>query len=131
MKIKKIEVKNFRLLKDFSIDIEDDLSLIIGKNNTGKTSFLCILQKFLNEEKNTFSYNDFNIEYQSEIETALKSYDYWEFSISLEITIEYNEKDDLSSFIINNLDPNVNCVIVNLPFPATINSLLFYRFLTH
>ncbi len=38
MKISKIKVKNYRLLKDFDIDLEDELSLIIGKNNCGKTN---------------------------------------------------------------------------------------------
>lgn len=31
MKIYKINVENFRLLRDFSMDLEDDLSLVIGK----------------------------------------------------------------------------------------------------
>ena len=43
MKIERITVKNFRLLRDFSIDLEDSLSLVIGKNNVGKTSLLLIL----------------------------------------------------------------------------------------
>ena len=38
MKIKKIKIENFRLLKNFELDLEDKLSLVIGKNNCGKTS---------------------------------------------------------------------------------------------
>ena len=38
MILKKMEVKNFRLLKDFKLDFKDELSLVIGKNNCGKTS---------------------------------------------------------------------------------------------
>ena len=38
MKIYKIQVENFRLLKNFSIDVEDELSLVLGKNNTGVIS---------------------------------------------------------------------------------------------
>lgn len=48
MKIFKIEVENFRLLRNFSMDLENELSLVIGKNNTGKTSILFVLEKFLN-----------------------------------------------------------------------------------
>lgn len=40
MKIKEIKVENFRLLKEFRLELEDDLSLLIGKNNVGKTSLL-------------------------------------------------------------------------------------------
>lgn len=32
MKIKKIEVENFRLLKNFSMDLEEELSLVILDN---------------------------------------------------------------------------------------------------
>ena len=44
-------MENFRLLKSFSIDLEDGLSLVIGKNNTGKTSILSVLEKFLNQSE--------------------------------------------------------------------------------
>ena len=43
MKITKIIINNFRLLKNTEIDLEKDLSLIIGKNNCGKTSVLSAL----------------------------------------------------------------------------------------
>lgn len=46
MKIKEIKVENFRLLKEFQLELEDDLSLLIGKNNVGKTSLLVVLDKF-------------------------------------------------------------------------------------
>ncbi len=61
MKIKKIEIKNFRQLKDTVIELEDEFSLIIGKNNTGKTSVLNILNKFLNSDTNKFKIDDFNL----------------------------------------------------------------------
>jgi putative ATP-dependent endonuclease of OLD family len=47
MNIKKIKIENYRLLKDFELDLEQNLSLLIGKNNTGKTSLLSILEKFI------------------------------------------------------------------------------------
>ncbi len=62
MKVFKIEIENYRLLKEFSMDLENELSLVIGKNNTGKTSILSILNKFLNpSERNKFFFDDFNI----------------------------------------------------------------------
>lgn len=45
MYLSKITVQNFRLLKNFSVDLEKELSLIIGKNNSGKTSLLYLLDK--------------------------------------------------------------------------------------
>ena len=53
MRIVKIKVKNYRLLRDFSLELENDLSLIVGKNNSGKTSILSILNKLF---KNIISY---------------------------------------------------------------------------
>ena len=40
MHISKVNVFNYRLLNQTSVSCEKDLSLIIGKNNCGKTSFL-------------------------------------------------------------------------------------------
>jgi predicted ATP-dependent endonuclease of OLD family len=64
MKIKKIYIENFRILENFTIDLEDEISLIIGKNNSGKTSILTILDKFLNQpDSNRFNVEDFNLNF--------------------------------------------------------------------
>ncbi|MBN8685303.1 MAG: AAA family ATPase [Chitinophagales bacterium] len=124
MKIIKIEVENFRLLKKFSMDLEEDLSLVIGKNNTGKTSILSILDKFLNE-KSKFSYDDFNIDFKNELEALIKSVDIpEEFTpkgIKLKLFIEYNEKDDLSnvSRVLMDLDPNNNKIVLGFEYTIT------------
>ena len=69
MKITKVIINNFRLLKNMEIDLEEDLSLIIGKNNCGKTSVLSALSKFFGEQKAaiSFNYDDFNIDFQKEL----------------------------------------------------------------
>ena len=37
MQIKKAEVANFRKLKNVTIDLDDSVTLIVGRNNSGKT----------------------------------------------------------------------------------------------
>ncbi|WP_312331306.1 ATP-dependent endonuclease [Sphingobacterium sp.] len=129
MKIIKIEVENFRLLKNFSMDLEEDLSLVIGKNNTGKTSILSVLDKFLNE-KSKFSYDDFNIDFKNELEALIKSGDISEEftpkGIKLKIFIEYNEKDDLSnvSRVLMDLDPNNNKIVLGFEYTTSYTDFL-------
>lgn len=43
MYLSEITVKNFRLLKDVSIKLEKDITLIVGRNNSGKTSLTHLL----------------------------------------------------------------------------------------
>jgi len=118
MLIRKIKAQNFRLLKDFSIDLEEDLSLIIGKNNTGKTSLLSLLERFLSGKQNNFTFHDFNIEFQEEIERALSKdiakEDYKNLGINLKIYIEYLKSDNLGSLsdLILNLDPEENFLVL-------------------
>lgn len=132
MKIKKIEVENFRLLKSFSIDLEENLSLVIGKNNTGKTSILSVLDKFLNE-KSKFSYDDLNIDFKNEFEGLIKSADIPEEflpkGIKLKIFIEYNEKDDLSnvSRVLMDLDPDNNKIVLGFEYTVTYTDFLKIR----
>ena len=64
MILRKMKVKNFRLLKDFELEFKDELSLVIGKNNCGKTSALIILDKMLNSSK--IMWEDINLECQKE-----------------------------------------------------------------
>lgn len=44
MRISRIVVRNFRALKEVDIDVENDLTCIIGENNTGKTAILRAIQ---------------------------------------------------------------------------------------
>lgn len=134
MKIFRISVENFRLLKDFSIDINKDLSLVIGKNNVGKTSLLSILDKFLNE-KSKFSYDDFNIDFKNELENLIKSCtEYTEKNfivkgIKLKIFIEYDENDDLSSVsnILMDLDPENNKIVLGFEYVLDYANFLKIR----
>ncbi len=129
MKIKKIEVENFRLLKTFSMDLEDELSLVIGKNNTGKTSILSVLDKFINE-KSRFSYDDFNIDFKNEIEGLIKSGDvpdeFLSKGIKLKVYIEYNDTDDLSnvSRVLMDLDPDNNNIVLGFEYTVSYDDFL-------
>lgn len=130
MVIYKIEVENFRLLNNFSIELEKELSLVIGKNNTGKSSLLFVLDKFLND-KSKFTYDDFNIEFKKTFEEKIiKTEPTEEFStmgIKLKIFIEYAEEDDLAnvSKVLMDLDPTNNKIV--LGFEYNINYTDFSR----
>lgn len=132
MKIKKIEVENFRLLKNFSMDLEKELSLVIGKNNTGKTSILSVLDKFLNE-KNKFTFDDFNIDFKNDFENLIKAKDapdeFPNKGIKLKIFIEYDENDDLSnvSRVLMDLDPENNNIVLGFEYTVKYDDFLRIR----
>ena len=67
MKIEKIKIKNFRLLKNSVLEMKDGLSLLIGKNNSGKTSLLVLFEKFYNND--FFQYDDFSLCLREQINT--------------------------------------------------------------
>lgn len=122
MKIRNIRIGNFRLLKDFNMDLREELSLVIGKNNTGKTSFLTLLQKFLNTSSNYFTFEDFNIDFKNKIYEDLqikkKVDEYVEHKIFLKICIEYFEDDNLrniADFFLD-LEPKNNFFVLNFEY---------------
>jgi putative ATP-dependent endonuclease of OLD family len=128
MKIKSIYIENYRLLKDFKLDLEDGLSLVLGKNNSGKTSILSVLDKFINSEKSKFSSEDFNLVFKNELKalvenTYQKTENEFEklgkaIGIKLRLVIEYFEQDDLSNIcnVMMNLDPDNNFVVLGFDF---------------
>lgn len=59
MKIKTIKISNFRLLHDISLQLEDETTVVVGRNNCGKTSLSDIIRKFLSE-RSTFEIEDFS-----------------------------------------------------------------------
>ena len=119
MKIERINIKNFRMLKDLDVDLEDMLSLVIGKNNSGKTSFLVILEKFLCGSNPEFTLNDLSVEMQKQICTyensAFTPENYIEVAISMKIYITYTDNDNIgtASDLLLDLD-NCNKTLVVL-----------------
>ncbi|MDX8399857.1 MAG: AAA family ATPase [Gallionellaceae bacterium] len=122
MRVTKIRVQNFRLPKNLSVDLEDELSVIIGKNNCGKTSLLLILDKFIGSDssKSSLSFDDFNVDFKDELKARIESNkvpteDFPFLGISLKLFIEYDESDDLSNVgnkVIMDLDPDNNVVVL-------------------
>lgn len=61
MKLANISIKNFRLLKDINITLEDRTTVIVGRNNSGKTSFTELFEHFFSNNTIHFSLDDFSL----------------------------------------------------------------------
>ena len=117
MKATKIQVKNYRLLKDFELNLESKLSLIVGKNNTGKTSLLYLFEKFLISGGKDFEFEEINVAVQKQIISDLKtkniSTDYDKgLGIELKVHIEYDEADNLEKISAFMLDLNPKKILL-------------------
>ena len=113
------------MLKSLDFDLENELSLVIGKNNCGKTSLLSALDKFIGSQSslNNFTFDDFNSDFQDNLFAAVddcgKSWSSLAIKgIEMFIYIEYDESDNLSNIqpLMLDLDPNNNIVILKLEY---------------
>lgn len=103
MYIERIQVKNFRLLQDFSIDLRQLLSLVVGKNNNGKTSLLKVLDKFINGKDDDFQFEDFSLASHQDLEGLFTSNTIEEErykaqeepGIYMRMLVRYSDADDL------------------------------------
>lgn len=126
MYLNKITVSNFRLLKDFSVDLEQNLSLIIGKNNSGKTSLLYLIHKIFNwrDKGGCIRIDDFNIDYKNSLVKMLTKdhevdeKEYEEDGVRLRLYIKYTDDDDLSNvgLIMMDLDENNYYVVLGYDY---------------
>jgi putative ATP-dependent endonuclease of OLD family len=124
MKIKKVEIKNFRLLKNIELTLEENSTVIVGRNNSGKTSLTEIFRRILSDKTPTFSLYDFSITSIETFKQALSLYlkgseqdkirDLLPF-IEITLTIDYNpsvpDLGILGDFIID-LNPDCTTVII-------------------
>ena len=116
----------------YSIDIEEELSLVIGKNNTGKTSILSALDKFLNRsDNNKFHFDDFNIDFKEELSELiigdiLDPNNYIEKGIKLKIFIEYTETCNLENLskVMMDLDPENNRIVLGFEYILPYNNYI-------
>ncbi|MDF0753436.1 ATP-dependent nuclease [Gardnerella greenwoodii] len=127
MILNKIKVKNFRLLKNFELTLNNELSLVIGKNNCGKTSVISVLSKLLNSSE--IFWEDINLDRQKELFEYLLQADAtnntttttsnptisntWE-AANLQLFIEYNDTDTYTNIrkFIMDLNPNNNVIVI-------------------
>lgn len=57
MQLAKIRIKNYRLLVDAELEVDPKTTLIVGRNNTAKTSCFECIGKVLDGTQ--FSFNDY------------------------------------------------------------------------
>lgn len=60
MYLKQVEVKNFRLLHDVELFLEQQTTVIVGRNNSGKTSLTEVMRRVLSEAPLSLSLEDFS-----------------------------------------------------------------------
>jgi putative ATP-dependent endonuclease of the OLD family len=136
MKLSNVRVEGFRLLESVDIAIEQSATVIVGRNNSGKTSLTEVFDKFLGEHIGAFRLEDFSAAVRarfiaargmrnatnSKPEEVLATLP----SISLTLTFTYDKADadlgPLSPFIID-LDPNCTSAIALIEYSCSLNKL--------
>lgn len=116
MYLKSVHIWNFRLLEDIEVSFDKVLTLFVGKNNAGKTSFMHIMRQIINGKKN-LSFADYPLKCREKLYEIICGY--WNHEIKYEellgmvpttkirFIIDYNdEREDellggLSPFIID------------------------------
>lgn len=128
MYISRVDIYNYRLLNKTVVSCEKDLSLIIGKNNCGKTSFLSVLSKCVGNkgEVSNFDFNDFSTSFQKKLYEVVKgkvSFEEEELTgIRVDFYIKYNEKDDLTNIskLMLDLEPENTVVILRYEYVLSL-----------
>lgn len=59
MKLKKITVSNYRQFENLELNFDENLTILAGANNSGKTSLLSLLKNIFISDKN--NYNEYDI----------------------------------------------------------------------
>lgn len=124
MKIRDITIQNFRLLEDVSLCLENDTTLILGRNNSGKTSLTELFRRLLAESSPKFRLEDFSLGTHERFWEARELFTNDEEenvirerlpAISIALGIEYSADEDLgtlSDFIVDLNDACTTAKIV-------------------
>lgn len=126
MYISKIAIKNFRLLKSVVLCLEKQTTVIVGRNNSGKTSLTELFRRILEESSPRFKLEDFSLGVHEQFWTAFELYQTGAEedeirgvlpAIKAELTIEYEDNgtdlSPISNFVID-LDPDCTKAQMNI-----------------
>lgn len=70
MLIKEIRVKNFRLLEEATLAFEESTTVVVGRNNSGKTSLAELFRRILTDSRPQFRLEDFSLAVHEQFWTA-------------------------------------------------------------
>ena len=129
MYLSKIKIKNYRLLVDATLDIDQNTTLIVGRNNTAKTSLLSCIHNILNGKP--FSFDDYPINKRKNLYEQLRLFKNSSISfsalcekieaISISLEVDYSKDNDddnlgaLSPFIID-IDPDITKALIYIEY---------------
>lgn len=135
MFLNNVHIWNYRLLLNTNVRLDESLTLIVGKNNAGKTSFLSILQRILSGKKD-LDFADYPIACRNTLYEIIWKTSNGKISIdeakdlipktAIQFDIDYsNEAEDeylgaLSPFIID-LDINNNIARILVEYQTTLS----------
>lgn len=128
-------VQNFRALEDVGVRLENDTTLVVGRNNSGKTSFVNLFDKFFGEDDGKFVLEDFSTARIADIKKARDRYGQAQAKlpddvegceelvkeaatllpqIRLTLTVSYDEIEDLAPLSEVILDLDETCFEVKI-----------------
>lgn len=135
MRIEKVRIEGFRLLQDVEIMLEGNSTVIVGRNNSGKTSFTDIFDRFTGETGARFRLEDFSVAQRARFfnaktlrEKAARPEDVLAAlpTLSLTLTFRYDRAapnlGPLSPFVID-LDVGSTTAIVRVEYQATLATI--------
>lgn len=118
MKVTQISIKNFRLLEDVELCLEDVATVIVGRNNSGKTSLTELFRRLLDEKSPRFKLEDFSLGVYEQFWNAYKLYRKEEEEvdirkglplISTTLNVEYGKNEALGPLADFVIDLNEKC----------------------
>ncbi|ROQ69236.1 putative ATP-dependent endonuclease of OLD family [Streptomyces sp. 840.1] len=137
--VTRVEVKNFRLLRNVSVTFDEDVTVCVGRNNTGKTSLAEVLSRFLRPGDLSLRLEDFSAESYFEFADAYRKFSADDEAgarkllpeISVKILLEYDselgEYGNLGPLIVD-LDPDCTQAIVTVRYALKPGSMRdFFR----
>ena len=108
MKLKKATIENFRMLKNVALTIEDLVTVIVGRNNSGKTSFTELFYRFFSDDrKASFCFEDFSI---SSHDNFLKAFDLYKDYMDKKATLNDANKLAREKEIVTTI-PAIRCTL--------------------
>lgn len=129
MQLTKIRIKNYRLLIEAELEVDPKTTLIVGRNNTAKTSCFSCIENVL--KKGTISFDDYPLSKREDFYTKIalfmeKKLSYEELckqieAPSIEFVVDYSldDPDDnlgaLSPFIID-VDVNTTTALIHAEY---------------
>ncbi|MBF6626688.1 AAA family ATPase [Aerococcaceae bacterium zg-BR9] len=120
MKLESVMVENYRQFEKAALTFDEGITILVGANNSGKTSLITLIKNIFTPEKNDYSMSDIPAK-------KMQTWIDWDYPVFRNYIISGKTADSVGRDLVDRIIPQDNTMIAHLMNITSVRILVSYK----